>query len=169
VRGMNFCSTRGHLHGVQTARQLRRRLTANSYCALPLIGTVSGNPALLSPLITSEALLPPATVGANDTPIEQLAPAAKLDEQPLDSTNSPAFVPLSTIKLILNAGLPPFESVTVCGIEVVPVALRGNVSDVGETTAIAGGRVPPSPTVAVMPVTESVTVILPLSDPPTDG
>ena len=103
---------------------------------VPVRDTVCGEPEALSVRVRLPMRVPPA-VGANVTDMVQLAPAATLDPQVLDSAKSP----VEAIDVTLSAAAPLLVSVTVCAALVVPVFCAAKVRLVGENAAAgAGGR-----------------------------
>ena len=127
---------------------------------MPLKLIVWGLPLALSEMKT-DALREPVAVGANVTPIEQLAPAATLLPQVLVSEKSPEFVPARPMPVMFRVAVPVLVSVTLCAALVVPTICEPKVRLVGERlTAGAGGgggAPPPLPPHAThTPTTSSV-------------
>jgi hypothetical protein len=83
---------------------------------MPLSVTVCGLPVALSVRV-NVPVLAPAAVGSKNTPIAQLAPAAMLFPQALSDPKSEGLV---AALVIVNAVVPLFVTVTLCGSPEVP-------------------------------------------------
>ena len=124
---------------------------ANNQFAVPESATVSGEVAALL-VICSVAVWLPAAIGAYDIPITQFAPAARLVPQVLlCKLKSVGFVPARAMLLIASVLSPVFESVTDCGMEVVPCVRSGKVSEVGESETIGPPPIPVMDAVVACP------------------
>jgi len=87
----------------------------------------------------SDAARVPGAVGVNVTLIVQFTPAPTLLPQLLVWAKSPEFVPVKATFDMFRVALPVFESVTVCGGLVVPVACWPNVRLGAEKPTMGAG------------------------------
>jgi len=77
----------------------------------------------------------PTSVGENVTEIVQLANAARVAVQVVDSVKSPRFVPPRLITAMLSGPLPPLVRVAVWTAEELPALVFGKVSALTESVA----------------------------------
>ena len=86
---------------------------------VPVNDTLCGEPLALSVIVIASFLVPD-DAGLKLIDKVQLAPAARLEPQPLVSTKSSASPPVNAIEVMLRLALPLFVSFTVWAAEVVP-------------------------------------------------
>jgi len=136
--------------------------------AVPVKATVRGLPA--ESVIVSVAVRVPAAEGVNETEMLQLEEGAKLAPQVLpEIAKSPAFAPEMAILFTLNATVPPFVNVTVCGALVEPTASSEKDRLVGTTLALSMAPIPESATVCGLLLAASAKVRLAARAPNADG
>jgi len=109
-------------------------------CPVPLNATVWGLPDPSSLIVIVPALVPLA-VGSKNTPMTQLAPAARLLPQALSVPKSDGLA----VTPVMFSGEPPlFVSVTFCGRPEVPTYWLGKEIFEGVTDTVGGGMPPPA-------------------------
>jgi hypothetical protein len=143
-----------------------RVLGASSACGVgtavpvPLTVAVCGEPVALS--ATAIAAVNVATEsGVKVTEMVQVAEAARVAPQVVDSAKSAGFAPAIEMPLMFSVALPGFDSVIVWAAEVTFTVVLGNVSTLGVSTACGVGAAVPVPlrvTVWGEPVTLSATL-----------
>ena len=107
---------------------------------------------------TSDAVSLPAAEGLKPTETVQLAFAASVVPQALESTNTAALLPARVIELIVSGALPVLFSVAVCVAELVfAVAVKVSVDGVSDATGVPL-TVPVRATVCVVDAELSVAV-----------
>jgi len=79
---------------------------------VPFSAMVCGEPVTLSPTVI-DAESDPATAGVNVTPIVQVAFAARLVVQVVESVKLPEFVPVTFTEVMVSVAVPVFFTVTV--------------------------------------------------------
>ena len=104
---------------------------------------LDGSPSLIERV----AVRVPVAAGVNVTLTVQLAPPARLDPQVFVCPNSVGFVPLKLKPVMAMAAVPPFVTVTVLAVLVLPTTVELNVMDLGEIV-MAAVSVPVSDAVA---------------------
>jgi hypothetical protein len=108
---------------------------------LPVRVAVCGLPLALSVTVKVAVRVPPA-VGLNVTLMVQLELAASELPQLLDWAKSPLLVPVTAMLEMLSAAPPEFVSVTGWAALAVPTFWLLNVSEAGESAAVAAAPVP---------------------------
>ena len=89
------------------------------------------------------AVRAPVDVGVNVTTMLQLAPTARVGPQVLVCEKSPGFVPVKAILEIVNAAVPEFVSVAVCGLALLAITVVANVKpSCGSSDASGAAPVP---------------------------
>jgi len=131
-------------------------------CPIPLSATVWGLPLALSAIVTVP-VLDPLLAGSKKTPIEQLAPAARLSPHVL---STPKSLELVATLVIVSVAFPVFVAVMVCGKPVVPTNWSGKVMLDGDNVrAAAGGVTPVKPIDCGLPGALSLTLNVALRVP----
>ena len=125
---------------------------------VPASVVVCGEPAALSATL-NVAVYVVAAAAVKVTEITQLEPAANDVPQALVSAKAFAFAPPIVTLLIASGALPVFDSVTGTAVAVLPMAVPGNVTAVGERLARGAVPVPVRVTVCGEPDTLSETVM----------
>ena len=98
--------------------------------AVPVTGTVWGDPAALSVMVNDEERVP-AAVGLNVTEIVQDAPTAKLEPQLLDWLKSKGLPPVKATEENDAGAVPPFFTVTDCVADATPTVVDAKVREMG--------------------------------------
>jgi hypothetical protein len=140
--------------------------------AVPVKATVCGEPVALS-ATESNAVSVPAAVGLNSTETVQVALAAsEVPQVVADLRNEVAFVPVMVSDDSVTAVVLVFFTVTICAVEVEPMAVDAKVKLAGESVTVrapAAVAVPVSATVCGEPVALSATDRLPDFAPAVTG